>query len=241
MKKIKLFENFDSRKKFSEIVDDVFSSIEDDPKWGNEITISDEEYLNELSNNIGIYISIGDNLDAQDFSEYFKKLELRYEIYSKVNSCIEMLKKFMDKDLGIEYYDNDEAVEIYLYEVEKAGEFWKKQQNGEIKLEYKKILELVDAPKQMKISTSSDGRNYFLQFSLPNKQQLDDFNAEELNSKLKKLEVEGESLVEPFYPYYPPDKLVDFKKSDRDYHSSHGQEKKFLIEFKINSKINFSW
>jgi hypothetical protein len=238
MKKIKLFENFNSRKKFSEIVDDVFSSIEDDPKWGNEITISDEEYLNESANSIGIYISIGDNLDSQDFSEYFKKLELRYEIYSKVNSCIEMLKKFMDKDLGIEYYDNDEAVEIYLYEVEKAGEFWKKQQNGEIKLEYKKILELVDAPKFMKLSTSSTGSEYYLNFNLQNQQQLDDFDAEELNNKLKKLEVEGETLVEPFYPHYPYDKLVDFKKEKGKYYS--GTEY-FSIKFKVNSKINFSW
>lgn len=238
MKNIRLFENFNHRKEFSKLVDDAFSSIEDDPKWGKEIQIFDEEYLNGSDNNIGIYISIGDNLDAQEFSEYFKKLELRYKIYSKVNSCLIMLQKFMDKDLGVEYYDNDDAVEIYLYEVEKAGEFWKKQEDGKIKLSYSKILQMVDAPEFMKLSSSSTGREYYLDFHLQNEQQLDDFDAEELNNKLKKLEVEGETLVEPFYPYFPNEKLVDFKKDKGKYYN--GPEY-FRIKFKVNSKINFSW
>jgi hypothetical protein len=240
MKNIKLFENFNSREKFAEIVDDVFSTIQDDPKWGEDcISIDDvEEYLNGQTDYITIWVGISENIDPKSFNSYFRKLQLKHELFSKVKSCLELLQKYMTNDLGVtDFFDDDDSISISIYEIESSGDFWTKSENGVIKFDYESILELTGAPKDTKLSISSNGREKFFEFKFRNIEDYDEYK-DEFNNKIKNLKIEDESIVEPFYPYYPGGpqaNLVDFTSD----HDDHTREKS--LTFKINSKINFEW
>lgn len=239
MKKLKLFEDF-NKKEFSILVDQAFSSIMDEEKYPrDQIVMSDE------GDSIYIGINTGDpnhKKESDEFIDYFKSVEFKYFILKDVNHCLDMLNKMSDADLNFDFFEDDAAnhLEIYISQVKKSGEFWneleKEYGDNKIKIDYTKLKKILNFKNE--IGMSSNGSEYFLGFYFKNQQELDEFDAEELNNKLKNLKIDEKVLVAPFYPYYPHEKLTDFKKDSGEY---VGGEKYFKITFKLNDKLNIDW
>lgn len=224
-KRLKLFENFNSRENFTNIISNVFSDIEDDPKWENSIEIESDEYINEENDSIYIYFYFYEESDT--FDNYFDSVKKKYELLNRIQSCIKHLLNTMDKEMGIDFLDDGEAITLSLFEIQTSGEFWKKSEDGIVHIDLKSLHKILNLPNYVKIDIIHAGREkYNLELKFNDEEQLRNFDADNLNNELKKLEIEGKELTGKVYNGY------NYYKTTMDY--------EYKIIFGLNTDIRFS-
>lgn len=243
MKKLKLFEDF-NKKEFSILVDQAFSSIIDEEKYPrDQIVMSDE----------GDSIYIGINTDdpnhkkeSDEFSDYFKSVEFKYNILKDVNHCLEMINKMSDTDLNFDFFEAANHLEIYISQVKKSGEFWseieKEYGDNKIKIDYTKLKKLLNFKNE--IGMSSDGRNHYLDFTFKN-DEIDSDKSDNLIKNVLNLKINELPLTMPFKGSSLSKEEPYYKNKNRGYTSyRNGHEirgERSYISFKLNDKINIDW
>lgn len=227
-KRLKLFENFNSRENFANKISSVFSDIEDDPKWEDSIEIESDDYINEENDSIHIYFYFYGESDT--FDNYFDSVKKKYELLNRIQSCVKHLLNTMDKEMGIDFLDDGEAITLSLFEIQTSGEFWKKSEDGIIHIDLKSLHKILNLPNYVKINMTYAGREkYNLELKFNNEEQLRNFDADNLNNELKKLEIEGKELTGKVYNGHNE---VDYYKTTINY--------EYKVIFGLNTDIRFS-
>lgn len=236
MRNLKLFENFDSdqkyREKFATLVSNIFSVIEDDDKWNDDnFSIYDEDYLNGSDDKIFIYASTQDKdspIHSNNFKDFFKKIKDNFELFDKINYCLEILNSRNENEIGTIISSEEDGTEIYLYEVLESGEFWNKQRSGKIKIKPHDILRLIELPKSCIVGISSDGTHHWFDLRFKSASEKNEYSGDDIFKKLSNLKIDGLSIITQHYEY-------GTKPSNYTEYASD------MFSFKFNPDINFDW
>lgn len=232
MRTLKLFENFDSdkkyREKFAKLVSNIFSVIEDNEKWNDDnFSIHDEDYLNGSDDKIFIYTSIEEDKNSDNFKDIFKKIKDKYELFEKINYCLEILESRSENEIATTIYENqNNAIEIYLYEVLESGEFWNKERSGKIKIKPYKILRLIGLPKSCIVGISSDGTYRWFDIKFKSAAEKNEYSGDDIFKKLSNLKIDGLSIITQHDIYDEPSNYGEYSN---------------IFTFKFNPDINFDW
>lgn len=199
--RIKLFENF-KNEELLENVKDCFQDLIDDDIA--EIADS-EEFTEEFKSSVIISCIIpSDKSSSTSFDSFYNQKKNHFDIITEVKNCVDRLKQVHnnDVDVNFEYYsDSDENLQIDFYISEgigKIGDFWKISNDGLVRLDYDKLIDVLKIPK-VEFSRSFSGKiggndSYSLGVYFKNESELDKYSKKLIDDMLN-LEVDGKKLV----------------------------------------------
>ena len=243
-RRIKIFEDFTTGSDLYNNIKECFQDLIDDGIVELEI----------VDNEIDISFEIkAPQIDTNDVHEFFEEKEKEFKFLNEIRLCLKRVEA-MSEDIQttFSYQSDDDGsgfLEIFVGEgLGKSGEFYKIRPNGDVKLNFKKIKELIGLPPHTNVYMSSGPTIYF---GFKTKEELDKYKDQVL-AIIPKFKIEDDNFIVEF-PQRTLQSVLGkneepipvWNKIRREHNTgrknSYPQDIVNDIEFALNKKYNYDW